>query len=505
MSTRTRTLLVATLLVTATMSAPASAAFFSDDQTPPIQQYAVGPSFVVTVEDGKLSSLQSWANSSENRQLIRTHNASNTATIAAPRSQVTGGLLAIFQTPLEKRGYVTAVHPNYILSNAEPVSVLANESSWTPPKEGRLQFDDPPYPTKGVAYDDVNSTRLGTANQTTGLDNTSATGAGQVVAVVDTGCNVAGGSAGVQGDLLNESASFLGDGRTTVNESGYTAVEDENGHGSWVTASITGSEGLAPDAQVLCLQALDKDGSGSVSDLSAAIRYAADSNASVDVLTMSLGSPVYSEALADAIAYAFNNSDIEAVTVAAGNSRQTTKFVATPADVKGVIGVAATTNEEPSSAESAYFSQVTGETAADTSLKGSDEVDVAAPGMKVTAPVPTTAGGTENRTLSGTSMATPLVAASIANALAANSTLAEQSHTEIEDAVQQSARPVPNAAVAEVGHGMVAGDNLATGTHPATSQAEARITAAQERDVYYDALAKSSGGLVEKYLKWRLN
>lgn len=502
----TTVVLVVSLLLSATTPA---AAFTHDDIDQTIQKYPEGPSFIVSYEVGGLSSLESWASSSDDRRLVRSHNGSQTATITAPRSHVVDSLwlrassLDFGVAPLEDRSYITSVRPNYVLSYAEPVT-LSNESDWQTPKIGIAEFNDPSYPTDGVAFDNVSATGTAAAADAIETESMDVNGSGMTVAVIDTGCNVAGGSLDIQNDLHKDSASFLGGDVDTVNESGYEAVEDENGHGSWVTASITGNstydnlDGIAPGAEILCLQALDSDGSGSTSNIASAIRYARDANASVDVITMSLGSPIYSESLQGAIEYALEDDEIVTITAAAGNSRQTTRFVASPADVEGVIGVGATTNEEVAKLRSASFSQVSGQSALDTSLQGDERVDVAAPGMKLTTRVPTTGGSARNHTASGTSMAAPLAAGAITLAIEDNSTLATLSPEEIEETVRDTARPEKNLAIAETGGGVVAAENLAHGTQPSVSQEEARTSEASQRDEYYDALADGSGGLLAR-------
>jgi subtilisin family serine protease len=238
---------------------------------------------------------------------------------------------------------------------------------------------------------------------------------------------------------------------------------------------------------------MNSEGQGSTSDIATAIRYAADNGA--DVVSMSLGSPVYDEAVADAIEYAYDNG-VSAVVVAAGNSRpQRGAGVGSPGDVPGVITVGATNGSENRTAASAYFSQTSGAQATDGHVEDSEQVDVAAPGMRTVARVPTRSGGVTNSTLSGTSMATPMVAGAVATALDANPSLGED-HETLADSVRQSARPVPHAAAAEVGHGMMTVDNLADGVEPGLEQEEAMTDPAEQRDEFYEALSDANGGLL---------
>lgn len=526
MSRRWLPVLVAVVVVLGS-TAPAHAQLLDrDTDRPEIVRYGAAghPSFVLELEDANATdSVENWANASADRELIRTDAGAHTATVSAPRYFVTGGIGALLDIatadpgatldalgtdPLADAGYVEAVHVNYRLELVEPVDTLQNTSEFEPPTIGRLAINDPDYPTEGVAFDaDASRTTMADVRAAVGADNVSATGANITVAVVDTGCNVAepagqvfgNGTEGSTMRIDNDSKSFLSNESVNVSGDDFAAIEDGNGHGTWVASAIAANasgtvhDGVVPNATVLCLKALADDGQGSTSDIAAAIRYAADQK--VDVLSLSLGSPVYSGALVDAIADAHDAGVV--VVTAAGNSRATrSPGVASPADVPGVIAVGATNGSRPATAWSAYFSQVSGAQPIDGSVAGQEVVDVAAPGMTVVARTPGENGLLSNATLSGTSMATPLVSGSIAAAMAANATLASANYSTVIAEVGRTARPTPHAAVVEVGNGTIAADNLADGTAPDQSQADAMTTAASERQVFYEAWSASRGGLL---------
>ncbi|HSH22684.1 MAG TPA: S8 family serine peptidase, partial [Acidimicrobiales bacterium] len=140
-------------------------------------------------------------------------------------------------------------------------------------------------------------------------------GAGTVIAVVDTGVDLA------HEDLkpkLLPGRSFIAPG---------ASPQDANGHGTHVagiaaasTDNALGVAGVAPDAMILPVQVLGSRGVGNVTGVADGIRYAADNGA--DVINLSFGEVSTSVQLApefvDAIRYAWVQGSIPVV--AAGNS-----------------------------------------------------------------------------------------------------------------------------------------------------------------------------------------
>ena len=521
------TLLVVATLLTSAIAAPVAAQSFGDTQDSPIVQYATDgelrPSFIVEFENDSADSLRDWVRGAESRELLELDNASNTATVAAPQLHVMGGLFQLDGgspefflggEELASRGYIEDVAINYRLSYTEPV-IPESTDSWSTPQVGLLGFDDPAYPTEGVAFaENTNRTTMAEARESVGAASTSADTSGQTIAVVDTGANTAdgrvfgNGSVGSAIRISNASKNVLTN--ETVAEAGWDAIEDGNGHGTWTAASIAANasgtvhDGVAPDSELLVLKALADDGGGSTANIADAIRYAADHDA--DVISLSLGAKLRSQPVVDAVTYAQDAGSV--VVVAAGNSRQIrSPGVATPGDVASAITVGATNGSGPDEAASAYFSQYAGSQATDGNVTNAEPIDVVAPGMQIVARTPTTGGSLTNTSLSGTSMATPIIAGGIARAMAINGTVAEFTGTdsladaspaEVHDAVTNSASPAPHLATAEAGHGMFNATNLAGGTHPETSQSEAMTDPAQQRQTYYEAAAEAAGGFLAR-------
>jgi subtilisin family serine protease len=510
-------ILVALLAITG-VTAPAAAQVggLGSADAPETQTYDGNPSYIVEYDNGSTpaTAIGDWANASDSRELIEQDNDSKKAVVAAPRSEVLPRVLfgldlgSPLSDRLYERGYVQDIDINYRIERVEPVGSPLAESEFEPQNIRPFGIADPEYLTDGLAFDeDVNETALNVSRDATAVDDISADGTGQTIAVVDTGANTADGSlysngsaAGGVTRIDNASKNFITNESVNASASNYTAIEDGNGHGSWVAsataanATVDAYDGMAPNATLLVLKALSDDGGGSVADIGDAIRYAADNDA--DVISVSLGSPAYSEELVEAIDYAHNNG-VKAVVVAAGNSRPTrSPGLASPADYAPTIAVGATNGSSPSTAWSAYFSQVgpdPGLADASEGESGGATVDVAAPGFKSTARIASTSGALSNDTLSGTSMATPVVSGAIAIAMDANSTFASLSHTDLHDRVGNATEPVPHAAEVEVGGGMVDADALATGDTNTSSQSESMTSAAQSRDTFYEALG--GGGL----------
>jgi len=97
---------------------------------------------------------------------------------------------------------------------------------------------------------------------------------------------------------------------------------DVAGHGTHVSSTIAAEDngcgiiGVANKAKIMPIKALGDDGTGNMSNLISAIKYAADSN--IDFITMSLGSPTPSREIENAINYAASKGCV--IFCAAGNS-----------------------------------------------------------------------------------------------------------------------------------------------------------------------------------------
>ncbi|MDW7732317.1 MAG: S8 family peptidase [Methanolobus sp.] len=122
--------------------------------------------------------------------------------------------------------------------------------------------------------------------------------------------------------------------------------DDDNGHGTHVAGIIgacnnsIGVVGVAYDSELYAVKVLDNNGNGQISDVIEGIEWAMEND--MDIISLSLGTNLYSQALEDACEVAYN-SDILLV-AAAGNSGDgdlTTNNVEYPAKFDSVIAVAA--------------------------------------------------------------------------------------------------------------------------------------------------------------------
>ena len=185
----------------------------------------------------------------------------------------------------------------------------------------------------------------------------TSTGAGTVVAVVDTGVDLA--HPDLQGQLV-PGATFTGCGRGggPCGNGDYRGPDGENNgdeHGTHVAGIVAaatdngiGVAGVAPDAGIMPVKVLE-EGSGTTDEIAAGVRWAVDHGA--DVVNLSLGGLPGTQlltitgvdaALAEALAYAREHGVL--AVAAAGNTG--TPLCNDPAFTDDVICVAATDRNE---------------------------------------------------------------------------------------------------------------------------------------------------------------
>ncbi len=201
-----------------------------------------------------------------------------------------------------------------------------------------------------------------------------------IIAIIDTGIDMK------HPDL----AKRIVDGYNVLNDS--PMPNDDNGHGTHVAGIIAsetnngvGIAGMTWYNRIMPIKAMNADGYGTSFDVAQGIRWAVEHGA--DVINMSLGNYKASKALKEAIDYAYEKD----VIMVAASGNEDTDQTSYPAAFENVIGVAAV-NLNLNRAEFSNYG---------------DYIDVAAPGVDIAS---TYIEG-QYASLSGTSMATPHVAA----------------------------------------------------------------------------------------------
>jgi subtilisin family serine protease len=172
---------------------------------------------------------------------------------------------------------------------------------------------------------------------------TASTGAGVLVADIDTGADF--NHPDLAGRLVTGGRFTRCDG--TLQATDQPSVQDDVGHGTMTTGLIvadtnngTGIASVAPDARALIIKVIDKSGAGCDPDISAAIRYAVSRGAKV--INLSLGSdiplaPLLVGSTIPAAVRAAAQSGV-AVALAAGNSSLPFSDYDAVADVALVVG-----------------------------------------------------------------------------------------------------------------------------------------------------------------------
>lgn len=230
-----------------------------------------------------------------------------------------------------------------------------------------------------------------------------------------------------------------------VNTRGGRSYADDNGHGTHVAgiAAAAGTKrlyGNAPQARLYAVKALDRNGSGFVSDIVKGIDWCIANG--IRVINMSFGMPGGSQALHDALKRARRKGIV--LVASAGNDGPRSGGIDAPARYPETLAVAATTS---------------GNRAAPFSSRGRG-IGVAAPGVNI---VSTWLNG-QYAILSGTSMSAPHVAGGSALLRAA---LPKLGPSALGARLRGGARRIPGGRTA-VGAGLLqvaaaAGGQTATG------------------------------------------
>lgn len=218
---------------------------------------------------------------------------------------------------------------------------------------------------------------------------------------------------------------------------------DDQGHGTHVAGDAAGDgtasegrfKGSAPAANIIGLKVLDENGSGYDSTIIEAVQWAIENREqhNIRVMNLSLGGPIggsYKEdPLAMALEAAVENGIVACV--AAGNEGPGKETVGTPANAPHVVSVGAMNDNGTltlaDDAPASFSSR------GPSSFDGLRKPEIMSPGVRITAAnapgsqldrwpgIPHV--GTHYITISGTSMATPILAGVVADLIQANPTM----------------------------------------------------------------------------------
>lgn len=252
---------------------------------------------------------------------------------------------------------------------------------------------------------------------------------------------------------------------------------DDNGHGTHVAGSIAGSgaesggvyRGIAPRARLVGVKVLDSYGGGSLSTVIQGIDWCVENKdrLGIRVMNISLGAaaqePYRSDPLAQAAHGAWKSGIV--VCAAAGNDGPESRTIATPGIHPGVITVGASDCRENTDRKD--------DTIAPFSSRGPtidniQKPDVVAPGVSITSTAAKKSvlsllhGGKAAKyiTLSGTSMATPIVSGIVALMLEADPALDPDT---VKERLLSTAEPL-GLGPSSQGSGLVDAERAVSGT-----------------------------------------
>jgi subtilisin family serine protease len=266
-------------------------------------------------------------------------------------------------------------------------------------------------------------------------------GSGISVAVIDSGVNYK------HPDLA---PNYRG-GHDFVNDD--SDPMDDNGHGTHVAGTIAaikdgkGVVGVAPAAGFYALKVLGSGGSGSYSDIIAALNWAVDHD--IKIASMSLGGSSSSTSLGNAVKSAYDSGVL--LVAAAGNDGANS--ILYPAAYSQVIAVGATDGSNRKASFSNYGSKI----------------ELVAPGVSIRSTV-----GSGYAVYSGTSMATPHVSGVAALVLSADP---DSSPAEVRSVLRNTAQDLGTAGKdSTFGYGLVRADRATAGSEPAPQPSPAPDT-----------------------------
>ncbi|WP_242620450.1 S8 family peptidase [Senegalia massiliensis] len=241
-------------------------------------------------------------------------------------------------------------------------------------------------------------TNIAIENDITGKDIT--------IAVIDTGL-------APHVDLFKPTNRILGF-KDLVNN--RTKLYDDNGHGTHVAGIIAGNgyaskqkfKGIAPLSNLVIVKALDSSGSGNTSDIVSAIQWVIDNKEEYDIkiLNLSLGAPISDDGSSSPLREAVEEAVRNGITVvcAAGNSGPSKGSILCPGNSPSAITVGAIDDNKTAEINDDFIANFSSRGPTKEGLK---KPDMVAPGVDIMSISNKNSSGYSS--LSGTSMATPVI------------------------------------------------------------------------------------------------
>jgi serine protease AprX len=300
--------------------------------------------------------------------------------------------------------------------------------------DNEVSIPEPPQPDRGPRP----TAGLDVATGAMGLDrlwDKGLTGKGVGIAVIDTGI-------APHDDVKDRIVAF----KDFVN--GKTEPYDDQGHGTHVSSIAAGDgeashgryKGCAPEASLIGIKVLDKNGNGSFSDVIAGIQWAIENKDryGIGVINLSLGGRAKQSYKDDPVAQAIEAAAAAGIVpcVAAGNNGPVGRTINTPAHALDAFTIGALDDMGTVGRDDDAVADFSGR--GPSPFDSLAKPDLLAPGVDITAADWRSPNG--YRTLSGTSMATPMVAGAVALIRGARPDLTP---TQIKDVFMQTAQPVP--------------------------------------------------------------
>lgn len=271
-----------------------------------------------------------------------------------------------------------------------------------------------------ISYDSRIHSIIYKAGKTIGVDKISSiplTGKGITVAIIDTGIIM-------HKDLTYPSNRIVGFKDFLKNRQ---KPYDDNGHGTHISGLIASNgvsskgkyKGIAPEANILSVKALDNEGNGKVSDILSSIQWVIQTRSifNTKILNLSLGTAAqYSERfdpLVKAANKAIENGLI--VVTAVGNNGPSQKSILSPSTSRHVISVGACDDRDDSEGRVLTIPTFSSRGPTRDRVK---KPDLLAPGVDIISLSSTDAMGYTS--LTGTSMSAPIVSGVVALMLQEN-------------------------------------------------------------------------------------